>query len=67
MAADDEKFAAFLPVTKIIPISPSEAQRRPEEEKKAGTKRQKASKASAVMEDDGTPNSFNKRDLAMKL
>lgn len=79
MAADDEKFVAFLPVSKIIPVDPSalEKSNQPEEEKKLERKRSEApatkkglKTGAAVLDDDlesGTPNSFNRRDLVQRL
>ena len=77
MAADHEKFVAFLPVSKIIPIDPLSL-KKVEEEKKPDRKRsgtsqanQKGGKkvmaASGNPDDDGTPNSFNRKDLALRL
>lgn len=80
MTADQEKVIAFLPVSKIIPIDPS-SQDRMEEEKKPGTKqRAEGTNASSKAdiktmaaaqacnpECDGTPNSFNTKDLALKM
>jgi len=80
MSADDEKVIAFLPVTKIIPVDLKCLNQPQEEEKKvasdASNSKRKTPSAnkktlkqsmSAVGEDDGTPNSFHKKDLALKL
>ena len=58
MAADDEKFAAFLPVSKIIPLDLN---------KKGSSKSGAAVPESTDELESGTPCSFNRRDLAQKL
>ena len=75
MAADDEKFAAFLPVSKIIPLDPNKHSNQEEgkKPKRAASAKKGSSKIGAVVPESadelesGTPCSFNRRDLAQKL